>query len=75
MHVAKVACNDKLLQIYFLGLAILNQAMLPSICTKDISNRTIARETQPFIDILVEKVQELNYQARMTSMNSLMTIV
>jgi len=61
MHVAKLACNDKLLQIYFIGLAILNQAMQPNICTKEIANRTISRETQPFIDILVEKVQELNY--------------
>ena len=72
MMVAKVACLDKLLQIYFIGLKTLNRALSPPICTGDIPVKTVNREIQPFVSILAEKIQELNFRARDISLNSLL---
>ena len=72
MMVAKVACLDKLLQIYFIGLKTLNRALNPPICTGDIPAKLVNREAQPFVTLLAGKIQELNFRARDISLNSLL---
>ena len=44
MMVARVACLDKLLQIYFIGLKTLGRALNPPICTVDIPSKMVNRE-------------------------------
>ena len=67
-----MACLDKLLQIYFTGLKTLNRALNPPICTGDLPAKMVNREIQPFVGILAEKIQELNFRARDISLNSLL---
>jgi len=74
MMIAKVSCLDKLLQIYFIGLKTLAKALSPPICDGSIPTKMLNREVQPFISILVEKIEELNYRARDISLNSLIGI-
>jgi hypothetical protein len=47
--VAQIACRDKLLQIYFIGLKILQTAMAPPICGDDIPPKVINNAVKPFI--------------------------
>ena len=74
MMIAKVSCLDKLLQIYFIGLKTLAKALSPPINDGSIPVKLLNREVQPFIAILVEKIEELNYRARDISLNSLIGI-
>jgi hypothetical protein len=74
LAIAKICAEDKLLQIYFIGLAILKRAMHPSICSQSISHRTVKHAITPFVNVLFEKVQALNYRAREISMTSLMQL-
>lgn len=68
---AQQACRDKLLQIYFLGLKILGQALHPSICGDDIPHKLINQTLRPFIIMLIDKISELNFRARDISLHSL----
>ena len=72
--IAKVACLDRLLQIYFIGLKTLSKALSPPICDGSIPTKVVNKEVQPFVGILVEKIEELNYRARDISLNSLIEI-
>ena len=72
--VALIASRDKLLQIYFVGLKILQTAMAPPICGDDIPHKVINNSVKPFIELLIEKISELNYRARDISLNSLISI-
>ena len=72
--VARVACLDKLLQIYFIGLKTLGRALNPTICTVDIPPKMVNREIQPFIGILENKIEELNFRAKDFSLNSLISM-
>lgn len=71
MMIARVSCLDKLLQIYYIGLKTLDRALSPPICDEEIPIKLINKEIQPFVKILIEKVEELNYRARDISLNSL----
>ena len=48
--------------------------MNPAICDGTIPSKIVNKEVQPFISILVEKIEELNYRARDISLNSLIGI-
>ena len=67
-------CYDKLLQVYFTGLKILTLALKPPICGEEILPREINREIQPFIGLLLSKVEELNYRVRDVTKESLLSI-
>lgn len=41
MEIAKIACDDKILQIYYIGLKILSTALAPPVCGKDVSPKLI----------------------------------
>lgn len=74
MDVAKIACLDKLLQIYFIGLKILDTALEPPICGDDIPPKVINNAIKFFVPLLIEKIGELNYRARDISLISLVKI-
>ena len=74
MMIAKVSCLDKLLQIFFIGLKTLSKALSPPIFDGTIPTKVVNREVLPFLSILVEKIEELNYRARDISLNSLIGI-
>ena len=74
MMIAKVSCLDKLLQIFFIGLKTLTKAMSPPIFHSSLPPKMVNREVLPFVSILVEKIEELNYRARDISLNSLIGI-
>ena len=71
MIVAKKACEDKLLQIYFVGLRILQEAINPPVKGKDVTLADLNRALKPFITLLINKISELNYKARDLSLNAL----
>jgi centrosomal protein CEP104 len=66
--------RDKLLQIYFIGLKMLSVALKPPICGDDIPHKVIIQTVKPFIHLLMEKIQELNFRARDLSLIALMSI-
>ena len=69
--VAQIACRDKLLQIYFIGLKLLEKAMAPPVCGDDIPHKVINNAIKPFIQMLIEKISELNFRARDISLHAL----
>lgn len=72
--VANIACRDKLLQIYFIGLKILQTAMAPPVCGDDIPLKVINNAVKPFIQLLIDKISELNYRARDVSLHALISL-
>jgi len=75
IDIALIACNDKLLQIYFLGHKLLEEAMTPRICGGDIKAAHIDRALKPFVRLLIEKSSEMTYRTKDTSVNMLMMIL
>ena len=71
---ATVACRDKLLQIYFIGLNILQLALQPPVCGDDIPNKVVNKAIKPFISMLIDKISELNYRARDISLDRLISL-
>lgn len=69
--VAMQACRDKLLQIYILGLKILQTAMQPPVCGDDIPHKVVNKTVSPFIPLLIDKITELNFRSRDLSMKTL----
>lgn len=74
MEVAKIACEDKLLQIYFIGLKILSTALAPPICGKDVTPQIVNKAIKEFLPILIEKISELNFRARDISLHTLLSL-
>lgn len=74
MEIGRVACMDKLLQIYFLGLKICSMAMSPPICGPEIPPKIINQQVKYFVPLLIEKIEELNYRARDLSHQNLISI-
>lgn len=75
MQIAKKTCEDKLLQIYFLGLKMLMRALEPDICNEKITPKMVQREVLPFIDLLFSKIEDLNFRAKENSLQTLMHII
>ena len=74
LDIAMVACQDKLLQIYFLGHKLLEEAMSPRILGGDVRASEINKAVKPFIALLVEKSGEMTFRAKDTSVNMLMML-
>ena len=71
-RIAFQVCEDKLLQIYFLGLKLLKRGLEPDICMPKITAKMVQREVYPFIDLLIQKIEELDFRAKE---NSLVTLI
>lgn len=74
MEMARIACEDKILQIYYIGLKILSTALAPPVCGKDVSPKLINKILKEFTPILIEKISELNYRARDISLHTLLSV-
>ena len=53
LNVSQSCFYDKLLQVYFTGLKILETAMQNPICGPEITSKEINRHVQPFLHLLV----------------------
>ncbi|KAL4438288.1 hypothetical protein ABPG74_009711 [Tetrahymena malaccensis] len=74
MEMAKIACEDKILQIYFIGLKILSTALAPPVCGTDVSPKMINQVLKEFTPMLIEKISELNFRSRDISLHTLLSI-
>ena len=67
MAIAKIALTDKLLQIYLLGLRIMEIAMQEPICGAKLNPKIVNKEATQLAAPLLTKVEELNFKARQDS--------
>lgn len=74
MEMAKIACEDKILSIYFTGLKILSTALAPPVCGNDVSPRLVQKVLGEFAPILIGKVSEMNLRSRDISLHTLLSI-
>ncbi|EGR30972.1 hypothetical protein IMG5_119870 [Ichthyophthirius multifiliis] len=74
MEMAKTASEDKILQIYFIGLKILSTALAPPVCGSDVSPKIINQALKEFTPMLINKVAELNFRSRDISLHTLLSI-
>lgn len=74
LNVAQICFYDKLLQVYFTGLKILEAAMQSPICGPEITSKEINRLMQPFLHLLVQKGEELNFRVRDQTQQTLLGI-
>jgi centrosomal protein CEP104 len=74
IDVAKLACDDKVIQIYVDGLKLLSTCLAPPICGNDIDPGTIQKSVAFFIPRYIKKISELNLRARDLTMNTLISI-
>jgi centrosomal protein CEP104 len=74
IEVAQNACEDKLLQIYFIGLRVLSTAMTPKICETNVGAGLINTSIKRFVPMLITKIGELNYRARDISLHTLVSL-
>ena len=72
MTVARIACTDKLLQIYLIGLKILKLALALPICGPHLNQKIVAKEASQLTLPLLSKVEELNFKAREVSEKALL---
>jgi len=73
-EIAMIACRDKLLQIYFLGLKMLETVTTDSegrFYGGDVTKKQAEQAFKPFIKLLIEKIGEMNYRARDISLRGL----
>lgn len=74
MEFSKLCLEDKILQIYFIGLKIITTALVPPVCGTDVSPQIINKVLKEFTPILVLKIEELNYRARDISLHTLLSV-
>lgn len=74
MEMARIACEDKILQIYLIGLKILSCTLSPPVCGTDVSPQLIHKYLKEFMPILIEKICELNHRAKDISMHTLLSL-
>lgn len=74
IDVAMEACNDKLPQIYHTGLDILKTALNEPICGEDVKPKDINNAIKFFVPNLIEKISELNYKVKDSSLFTLVKL-
>lgn len=74
VEMARIISEDKILEIYFIGLRILTTCLAPPICGNDIQPAIIDKVLSEFAPILIKKIGELNFKARDVSLHTLLTI-
>ena len=71
IDVAQEACKDKLPQIYHTGLDILKTALSDPIWGEDIKSKDINSAIRHFVPQLIEKISELNFKVKDSSLITL----
>ncbi len=74
IEVAKLACEDKVIQIYVEGLKLLSTCLAPPICGNDVDPGLIQKSVAYFIPRYIKKISELNLRARDLTMNTLISV-
>lgn len=74
VDVAKEATQDKLVQIYHVGLEILKIAMKDPICGPDVTAKDINSAIKHFVPLLIEKISELNFKVKEFSLTTLVKL-
>lgn len=74
LDVAREACQDKLPQIYFVGLDIVECALAPPICGDDVEPKTMNEQIRWFVPLLINKITELNHKARDRSLDVIIKV-
>ncbi|KRX06659.1 Armadillo-type fold [Pseudocohnilembus persalinus] len=74
MELSKLAVEDKILSIYFIGLKILSTALSPPVCGTDVSPKLINQCLKEFIPLFLEKIAELNFRSRDITMHTLLSV-
>jgi len=72
--IAKVAITDKLLQIYLIGLRILELAIKDPICGSFIMPKLFTKEASQLTGPLLLKVEELNFKSHRDSQRALINL-
>ncbi len=71
---ARLACEDKLLQIFFIGLKLLSTTLAKPVRGPQVDSVLINKALKKFAPILIQKIQELNARARDISIYTLLSI-
>jgi centrosomal protein CEP104 len=74
IELCRISSEDKLLQIYYIGLSIFAVAIKPPVCGEDISPTDINKILAEFAPIIIKKISELNYRARDISMHTIISL-
>ena len=59
-----------MLQVYFLGIKLVELALEPKVCGGDIPSKEIGKRLRPFVTLLIDKIGEMNYRAKDVSENT-----
>lgn len=74
MEFCRLASEDKVLEIYLIGLKILKTGLRPPVCGEDIPVAIVNKMLASFSAILIKKIGEFNEKARDISLARLMEI-
>lgn len=74
IELCRLISEDKVLEIYFIGLRILTTCLKPPVCGEDIQPTIINGILTEFASILIKKIGEFNTKARDISMHALITV-
>lgn len=74
VELSRMISEDKLLEIYFIGLKIISTCLTPPICNPEFPSEIVSKVLEEFAPILIKKIGELNDRARDISMHTLLTI-
>jgi len=71
---ARLACEDKLLQIYFLGLKIISTALAAPVRGNLVDANIINQVLKEFTPLIINKIEQLNSRARDISIYTLLSL-
>jgi len=74
MEIAYECCNDKLPQIYFVGLNILSTSLSKTVCSDDVPESLLNEYIKKFVPLFIIKISELNLRTRDISMDKLISL-
>lgn len=74
VEIARMVSEDRILEIYFIGLNILSTCLAPPVCGDDIDPAIVNKVLKEFVPILIKKISELNFKARKVSLHSLISL-
>jgi centrosomal protein CEP104 len=74
IEVAKLASDDKVIQIYLDGLKILQTCLAPPVCGNDVDPAFIQKSIKYFLPIFIKKISEFNDKQRDLTLRTLIDI-
>ena len=71
---ARLAAEDKLLQIYFIGLKLISTSLAAPVKGPLVNSVVVNKALKNFAPLLIKKIEELNSRARDISIYTLLSI-